>query len=469
MSKGIGVKDLNTNNGFDAKTEDIDEFVSKLQRLAKANNWIEPHLFDLHGVKRGLRNNDGTGVLVGLTQIGDVHGYDVKDGIKIPEQGRLHYRGVDVVDIIRGCEADNRFGFEEVCFLLLFGKLPTEDELESFNKILSENRRMPEGFFEDMILKAPSPNIMNKMARCVLASYSYDHNNPDDNSMAAVLSRSIDLIAKFPAYMAYSYQTKKHYYEDESLHIHLPQDGQSTAESILYMIRPDSEFTREEAEILDLSLILHAEHGGGNNSTFATRVVTSTGTDIYSAIAAGIGSLKGPKHGGANLKVAEMIRNIKENVPNYDDEGALADYLVKILNKEAFDGAGLIYGMGHAVYTLSDPRSELLKEKAEKLAEKKGLQREYKLLETIENLSPELFSKVKGNCKELSANVDFYSGFVYEMLGIPADLYTPLFAIARVPGWCAHAMEELISGSRIIRPAYKTINQISEYKPLSER
>ncbi|MGB4387839.1 MAG: citrate synthase, partial [Caldicoprobacterales bacterium] len=283
------------------------------------------------------------------------------------------------------------------------------------------------------------------------------------------LSRSIDLIAKFPAYMAYSYQTKKHYYEDESLHIHLPQDGQSAAESILYMIRPDSEFTREEAEILDLSLILHAEHGGGNNSTFATRVVTSTGTDIYSAIAAGIGSLKGPKHGGANLKVAEMIRNIKENVPNYDDEGALADYLVKILNKEAFDGAGLIYGMGHAVYTLSDPRSELLKEKAEKLAEKKGLQREYKLLETIENLSPELFSKVKGNCKELSANVDFYSGFVYEMLGIPADLYTPLFAIARVPGWCAHAMEELISGSRIIRPAYKTINQISEYKPLSER
>ena len=235
------------------------------------------------------------------------------------------------------------------------------------------------------------------------------------------------------------------------------------------MIRPDSEFTREEAEILDLSLILHAEHGGGNNSTFATRVVTSTGTDIYSAIAAGIGSLKGPKHGGANLKVAEMIRNIKENVPNYDDEGALADYLVKILNKEAFDGAGLIYGMGHAVYTLSDPRSELLKEKAEKLAEKKGLQREYKLLETIENLSPELFSKVKGNSKELSANVDFYSGFVYEMLGIPADLYTPLFAIARVPGWCAHAMEELISGSRRIRPANKTINQISEYKPLSER
>ncbi|HOB19927.1 MAG TPA: citrate/2-methylcitrate synthase [Candidatus Atribacteria bacterium] len=446
----------------------MDEFVSVLQKLAHSNNWIEPEWYDKLGVKRGLRNKDGTGVLVGLTQIGEVHGYIMKEGEKIPDYGKLYYRGVDIEDIVEGCVADGRFGFEEVCFLLLFGKLPTESELDTFNQILWSNRRLPNGFMEDMILKAPSPNIMNKLARCTLASYSYDE-SPDDMSLQAVLRRSIKLIARFPAFVAYSYQAKRHYYMDESLYIHLPKKGHSTAECFLHMIRPDSSYTREEAEILDLALILHAEHGGGNNSTFTTRVVTSTGTDTYSAIAAGIGALKGPKHGGANLKVTEMIEDIKANVPNWNDEAALRDYLVRILKKEAFDKTGLIYGMGHAVYTLSDPRAVLLKDKARELAALKGMEEEFALYDTIERISPELFAEVKGSDKALCANVDFYSGFVYKMLGIPSDLYTPLFAIARVPSWCAHSMEEQISGGRIIRPAYQTLKQINEYKPLHAR
>ncbi len=451
-----------------AKNNNMDEFVGTLQKLARSNNWIEPEWFDRLGVKRGLRNKDGTGVLVGLTQIGEVHGYIMKEGEKIPDYGKLYYRGVNIEDIVQGCAADGRFGFEEVCFLLLFGKLPTRSELETFNEILWSNRRLPDGFMEDMILKAPSHNIMNKLARCTLASYSYDE-DPDDMSLQAVLCRSIKLIARFPAFVAYSYQAKCHYFMDKSLYIHLPKKGLSTAECFLHMIRPDSSYTQEEAEILDLALILHAEHGGGNNSTFTTRVVTSTGTDTYSAIAAGIGALKGPKHGGANLKVTEMIEDIKANVPNWHDEAALRDYLVRILKKETFDKAGLIYGMGHAVYTLSDPRAVLLKSKAKELAALKGMEEEFALYDTIERISPGLFSEVKGSEKALCANVDFYSGFVYKMLGIPSDLYTPLFAIARVPSWCAHSMEEQISGGRIIRPAYQTLKQINEYKPLGER
>lgn len=458
------------NNGIKnaARDENMNELVSTLQKLARSNNWIEPGWFEKLGVKRGLRNSDGTGVLVGLTQIGEVHGYVMNDGVKVPDHGRLYYRGINVEDIVKGCMADDRFGYEEVCFLLLFGKLPAEAELEAFNRILWNNRRLPDGFVEDMILKAPSPNIMNKLARCTLASYSYDE-NPDDMSLQAVLCRSINLISRFPAFVAYSYQAKCHYYLDESLHIHLPKEGLSTAECFLHMFRPDGSYTKEEAEILDLALILHAEHGGGNNSTFTTRVVTSTGTDTYSAIAAGIGALKGPKHGGANLKVTEMIDDIKVNVPNWHNEAALKDYLVRILKKETFDRAGLIYGMGHAIYTLSDPRAVLLKEKARELAALKGMNHEFALYDTIERISPELFAEIKGNGKALCANVDFYSGLVYKMLGIPSDLYTPLFAIARVPSWCAHSMEEQISGGRIIRPAYQTLKQINEYKPLSER
>jgi citrate synthase len=445
-----------------------DELVARLYQFAADNNRIDPHLFDYYGVKRGLRNNDGTGVLVGLTQIGEVHGYIMDEGRRVPVEGRLRYRGINVEDIVESCQAENRFGFEEVCFLLLFGKLPDRSELETFKNILGESRSLPDGFVEDVILKGPSDNIMNKLARCILACYSYE-DNPDDLSINSILCRCIDLIAQVPAFVAYSYMAKRHYRDNKSLYIHNPRGGQSTAECFLHMVRPDSSFTRLEAETLDLALILHAEHGGGNNSTFVTRVVTSTGTDTYSAIAAGVGSLKGPKHGGANAKVMEMIDDIKANVPNWENEQAVRDYLIKILKKEAFDRTGLVYGMGHAVYTLSDPRAVLLKKKAEELSKVNQMENEFALYDTIERITPELFAELKGNGKDLSANVDFYSGFVYKMLGIPADLYTPIFAIARIPSWCAHSLEELISGGRIIRPAYRTLIQIKDYKPLNER
>jgi len=456
------------NQRINGANNDRNELVAKLYKFAADNNQIDPYLFDYYGVKRGLRNNDGTGVLVGLTQIGEVHGYIMDEGQKIPVEGRLRYRGINVEDIVNGCRADGRFGFEEVCFLLLFGKLPNKEELDTFQHILGESRILPDGFVEDVILKGPSSNIMNKLARCILACYSYE-DNPDDLSINSVLCRCIDLIARVPAFVAYSYMAKCHYWDNKSLYIHNPREEQSTAECFLHMVRPDSQFTRMEAEILDLALILHAEHGGGNNSTFVTRVATSTGTDTYSAIAAGVGSLKGPKHGGANAKVMEMIADLKANVSNWENEQAVRDYLVKILNKEAFDHSGLIYGMGHAIYTLSDPRAVLLKKKAEELAKIKHMENEFALYDTIEKVTPELFAELKGNGKGLCANVDFYSGFVYKMLGIPADLYTPLFAIARVPGWCAHSMEELITGGRIIRPAYRTLIQIKDYKPLNER
>jgi citrate synthase len=456
------------NQKTNGANNDRDELVANLYSFAADNNRIDPYLFDHYGVKRGLRNNDGTGVLVGLTQIGEVHGYIMDEGQKTPVEGRLRYRGINVEDIVESCQADKRFGFEEVCFLLLFGKLPNKAELETFNNILGESRHLPDGFVEDVILKGPSSNIMNKLARCILACYSYE-DNPDDLSINSVLCRCIDLIAQVPAFVAYSYMAKRHYWDNKSLYIHNPRGEQSTAECFLHMVRPDSSFTSLEAETLDLALILHAEHGGGNNSTFVTRVVTSTGTDTYSAIAAGVGSLKGPKHGGANAKVMEMMDDIKANVSNWENEQAVRNYLIKILNKEAFDQSGLVYGMGHAVYTLSDPRAVMLKKKADELSKLKHMENEFALYDTIERITPELFTDMKGSGKGLSANVDFYSGFVYKMLGIPADLYTPLFAIARVPGWCAHSMEELISGGRIIRPAYRTLIQINDYKPLNER
>ncbi|HHY82540.1 MAG TPA: citrate/2-methylcitrate synthase [Clostridiales bacterium] len=445
-----------------------DQLVDNLYRFAADNNKIDPFLFDYYGVKRGLRNNDGTGVLVGLTQIGEVHGYIMDEGQKIPVEGRLRYRGINVEDIVNACQAEGRFGFEEVCFLLLFGKLPNKEELDTFCSILGKSRYLPDGFVEDIILKTPSKNIMNKLARCILSCYSYE-DDPDNLSIDKVLCRCIDLIAQVPVFVAYSYMAKAHYIDGKSLHIHVPREDQSTSESFLHMIRPDSQFTRTEAEILDLSLILHAEHGGGNNSTFVTRVATSSGTDTYSAIAAGVGSLKGPKHGGANIKVMEMIEDIKANVKNWENENEVRDYLIRILNKEAFDRSGLVYGMGHAVYTLSDPRAVLLKKKAKELAKIKNMENEFALYDAIERLTPVLFEELKGGGKGLCANVDLYSGFVYKMLGIPSDLYTAIFAIARVPGWCAHSLEELISGGRIIRPAYRTLNQIKDYKPLNER
>jgi len=441
---------------------------SYYSEIIKRNNHIQNEMFEKYNVKRGLRNADGTGVLVGLTEVGDVHAYIMDEGEKIPVEGKLRYRGIDIYDIVEGFISENRLGFEETCYLLLFGELPNKQQLDEFSQLLGSKRTLPDYFAEDMILKAPSKDIMNKLARAVLASYSYDE-NPDDTSIENTLRQCIELIARFPTMVAYGYQAKRHYHDRQSLFLHSPKPELSTAENILHLIRPDSTYTRSEVEILDLLLVLHAEHGGGNNSTFATRVVSSSGTDTYSAIAAAIGSLKGPKHGGANIKVMQMMENIKANVKNWSDEGEVSDYLVKILKKEANDGSGLIYGIGHAVYTLSDPRAVLLKRKAEELAKETGNEEEYNLFTTIERLAPEVFAKVKKSDKVVSANVDFYSGFVYKSLGIPVELYTPLFAIARIAGWSAHLLEEHINGGRIIRPAYKNVKGKIPYKPLKDR
>ncbi|MGB9662092.1 MAG: citrate/2-methylcitrate synthase [Moorellaceae bacterium] len=442
--------------------------LDELALLAERNNYIDPELYEKYNVKRGLRNKDGTGVLVGLTEIGEVHGYILDEGERIPDRGRLLYRGIDVWDIVHGFQQEKRYGFEEVCYLLLFGELPNRQKLEQFTSLLAEKRSLPDGFVEDMILKAPSPDIMNKLARSVLASYSYD-GNPDDTSIRNIVRQSIELIARFPIMAAYGYQAKCHYYNGKSLYIHLPQKELGTAENFLHMIRSDNQYTRLEAELLDLALVLHAEHGGGNNSTFTVHVVASTGTDIYSVIAAAVGSLKGPKHGGANIKVMEMMDDIKANVKDWEDEAEVKYYLTKILRKEAFDRKGLIYGLGHAVYTLSDPRAILLKEKAAELAKAKGLDDEFNLYLTIEKVAPEVFAAEKQADKIIAPNVDFYSGFVYKMLNIPVELYTPIFAIARIAGWCAHLIEELVSGGRIIRPAYKNVLPRKNYLPLDQR
>ena len=443
-------------------------FAEEMSLFLENNNQIDPELYTKYNVKRGLRNADGTGVLVGLTEIGEVHAYVIDEGEKIPVAGRLMYRGIDINNLVRGFEEDGRFGFEECCYLLLFGQLPDKKQLERFVEILSAYRELPDGFIEDMILKAPSTDIMNKLARSVLAAYSYDK-NPDDVSVKNVLRQSIELIASFPTMAAYGYQAKSHFHDRGSLYIHTPQKHLSTSENILHMIRPCSNYTRSEAEILDLALVLHAEHGGGNNSTFTTHVVTSSGTDTYSAIAAAIGSLKGPKHGGANIKVMEMMEDIKTNVKDWSNEAEVEAYLEKILKKEAYDRSGLIYGIGHAVYTVSDPRSILLKKKAEQLSKEKNMEDEYNLYTLIEKLAPETFYRVKKSDKVVCANVDFYSGFVYKMLNIPMELYTPLFAISRISGWCAHRIEELVSGGRIIRPAYKNVLGKRDYTPLNKR
>ena len=437
-----------------------------------ANQQYQPfpkELFKAYGVKRGLRNEDETGVMAGLTSIGQVKGYYIEDGEKMPAEGRLRYRGYDIKDIVENCEKEDRFGYEEVVFLLLFGKLPTNDELKKFAELMGELRPLPEGFAEDMILKAPSSNIMNKIARSVLAMYSYD-SNPDETTVENIIRQSIELIARLPVMAAVGYQAKHHYYDGESMYIHVPQKQLSTAENLLYMLRPDNNYTHEEAVMLDALLMIQAEHGGGNNSAFTTRVVSSSGTDTYSAIAAAIGSLKGPKHGGANAKVMGMMQNIEDNVSDWTDEEEVGAYIEKILRKEAYDGAGLIYGMGHAVYTYSDPRCILLKERAERLAANNPeWKKEFDLYSMVERLTPECFLRVKKNKKIMCANVDMYSGLVYKMLNIPPELYTPVFAIARIAGWCAHRLEETIGCSRIIRPAYKSIVIGKNYVPIEER
>ena len=442
--------------------------LSSLCEEIKKNSAISGEYFERFDVKRGLRNRDGSGVMAGLTKVCSVEGYYIDDGERKPIEGHLKYRGIDVNHIVDACVAEDRFGYEETVWLLLFGNLPTKNQLKLFNKVLSESRELPEDFIEDMIMKAPSPNVMNKLERSVLSLYSYD-SNPDDLSIENVLRQSIQLIAQLPMIMTYAYQVKRRYYLKESMYLHPLKMGLTTAETILYNTRSNMEFTDEEAKLLDLCLILHAEHGGGNNSAFATRVLTSSGTDTYSAISAGIGSLKGPRHGGANLKVAEMLNYLRADVKDITDEGQIADFLKKIINKEAGDKSGLVYGMGHAVYTLSDPRQKILKREALKIAESKGYDDDFKALELIEKLTPEIFASEKNNNKKICANVDLYSGLIYEMLGIPVDLYTPLFASARVAGWSAHRIEELITGNRVIRPAYKNVSVPKDYAPIDER
>lgn len=440
----------------------------KYVETAIRNNQISPEHYKKYNVKRGLRNEDGSGVLVGLTEIGEVHGYIMDENEKIPVAGRLRYRGIDLRDICDGFQSDNRFGFEEVIYLLLFGQLPNKKEFDYFLNMLGEYRALPKGFTEDMILNTPSNNIMNKLARSVLAQYSFD-DNPEDSGIENILKQSISLISRFPTIVAHSYQAKSHYYDHNSLYLHTPDPKLSTAENFLSMIRPDQIYTKLEAETLDLCLVLHAEHGGGNNSAFTIHVVSSAMTDTYSTIAAGIGSLKGDRHGGANIKVHNMFADIKENVKDWSDEKEVKDYLVKILNKEAYDGSGLLYGIGHAVYTISDPRAILLKKKAETLAREKGMIDEYHLYEAVERLGIEAFLEYKNIDVPMSANVDFYSGFVYRMLNIPTDLYTPLFAIARISGWCAHRIEELVKGGKIMRPAFKAVSKRKHYVQIAER
>jgi len=419
-------------------------------------------------VKRGLRNADGTGVMVGYTAVGNVIGYSIIDGERVPMEGHLSYGGYNVMDLIDGYQREDRFGFSEICYLLLLGSLPNRTQFEEFNNYLYDHMSLPDNFTEDMILKHPSRDIMNQLGRAVLALYAADP-NPDSNDPENILRQCFSLIAQFPTIIAHSYATKRHYFDNASLYLHRPVKGLSIAENFLRAIRPDKQYTREEAKLLDLCLCAHAEHGGGNNSTFTCRVLSSSGTDTYSAISAAVGSLKGPKHGGANRKVMHQFEEFKENVTDWTDDGQVRDYIRKVLNKEAGDGSGLVYGMGHAVYTLSDPRSVLLKKYARSLAEKTGYIKELDLMESIERLTPGVFAEITGSEKIMCANVDMYSGLVYSMLNIPAELFTPVFAMARVPGWCAHRLEEVVTCNRIMRPAYKALFKHKDYVPLLDR
>lgn len=444
------------------------DYVSGLCGELEKNNQIRPGDFEKYRVKRGLRNPDGTGVMAGLSHVSSVEGYYILDNERIPKEGKLSYRGYNIQDIIADCVEKDRFGFEEIVWLLLFGDLPTSDQLEGIKYVLGKCRTLPDEFVEDMIMKHPSKDIMNKMARCVMTLYSFDE-NPDDISIQNVLRQSLQLIAQFPTIMNSAYQIKRRAFYNKSMYLHPIKPELSTAESILRQLRADKKYTDEEAKLLDICLMLHSDHGGGNNSTFSTRVLTSSGTDTYSAITAGLGSLKGPRHGGANIKVSHQMEYIMENLDDSTNDSQVKDMLARILRKEAGDGSGLIYGMGHAVYTLSDPRAVILKKSAKKLAFDHGFEKEFMTLDAIERITPQVFAEVKGVEKPMCANVDLYSGLVYRVLGIPEDLYTPLFASARVAGWCAHRLEELTTSSKIMRPAYKSVIKPREFKPLEER
>ena len=442
--------------------------VKKLAAIIEQNDPIPQELYAKYDVKRGLRNANGTGVLVGLTHVGDVVGYEIKDDKKVAIPGRLMYRGYNVESLIRDAETNNQFGYEQCAYLLLFGKLPTQDELDEFTAFLGSKRNLPDNFTEDMIMKAPSSDIMNKLARGVLASYSYDL-NPEDRSLQNVLRQCIELISRFSTLAAYGYQAKRRYYDGKSMYIHNPSPTLSTAENFLRLIRSDKTYTDEEAKLLDIALILHAEHGGGNNSSLTIHVVSSADTDTYSAVGAAVGSLKGRRHGGANIRVMEMMDDIKQNVHDWSSESEVKEYLRKISRKEAFDRTGLIYGMGHAVYTVNDPRATILRDHAENLAKQNGLLDEFNLYKAVERLAPEVLYEAHGDGKRICANVDLYSGFVYTMLKIPRELFTPLFAVSRIAGWCAHRIEEIVAGGRIYRPAYKNVCEENEYVPIGSR
>ena len=454
---------------LEIKEQENKKLLEALSHLEEINDPIDDSLYKQFDVKRGLRYADGRGVLVGLTRIGDVVGYELdSEGKKVAVPGKLIYRGYNIEDIVKDCVAHNQFGFEQCVYLLLFGELPTHTQLKRFTEFLGEYRGLPENFTEDMIMKAPSCNIMNKIARGVLASYSYDE-NPEDRSIQNILRQCLELISRFSTLAAYGYQAKRRYFDGKSLYIHNPKPELSTAENFLRLIRSDKSYTRLEAEILDLALVLHAEHGGGNNSSLTVHVVSSADTDTYSAIAAAVGSLKGHRHGGANIRVIEMMDDIKVNVKDWSNETEVADYLRKIATKQAFDHTGLIYGLGHAVYTISDPRAILLRNKAKELAEEKGCMKEFNLYTLIERIAPNILYELHGDGKRICTNVDFYSGFVYSMLNIPRELFTPLFAIARIAGWSAHRIEEIVAGGRIYRPAYKNVSGEREYIPIDDR
>ena len=456
---------------LDRPNEITSKKITDLENIVSAPNrayTISADAFENYRIKKGLREVDGTGVMAGVTNIGNAHGYVVSEAEKTPVDGKLEYRGYDMTSLIDGFVAENRYGFEECVYLLLFGKLPTATELENFKALLAERRHLPRRFTEDVLMNVPSRSIMNKMAIGVLSLYSYDE-NPDDTSLENMIGQCVDIIAKLPIIAAHSYAVYRSAYFGKSLNLHKAHDDIGTAQNFLRILRSNKQYTEEEARLLDLCMVIQAEHGGGNNSTFSCRVLSSSGTDTYSAIGAAIGSLKGPLHGGANIKVQEMFDCVKENIRDVNDDEEISAFLTRILNKEVYDGKGLIYGMGHAIYTKSDPRAIMLKKYAEKLAIDKGYGDDFRLLEAIERITPDLFNSFKGTDKVMCANVDLYSGLVYRMLGIPTEMYTPLFAIARSAGWCAHRIEEYHTAKKIIRPAYKFNSPIHEYIPLDER
>lgn len=443
--------------------------ILELSKVCVDNNVIDPELYKKYEVNRGLRDLKGRGVLTGLTEISDIISFKKdENGERTPIDGELYYRGVNIENIVDGFIEEERFGYEEVAYLLIFGELPSKETLASFKKMLEDYRRLPVDFVKDFILKAPSKNMMNSMARGVLSLYAFD-DTPDSVDVPNVLRQSLRLISVFPLMAVYGYQAYNHYYNGQSLYIHQPKEGLSTAELILHLLRPDNEYTALEAKVLDVALVLHAEHGGGNNSSFTTHVVTSSGTDTYSTVAASLGSLKGPKHGGANIKVIEMFDDLKANVKDWKDEDEIKAYLLKLLNKEAFDKSGLIYGMGHAVYSLSDPRARVFKGFVKRLSEGKGLNDEFRLYDTVERIAAQVISEKRKIYKGVSANVDFYSGFVYNMLNLPRELYTPIFAVSRISGWSAHRLEEIINAGKIIRPAYMGVGKRHDYVPLNKR